>query len=201
MKRACGGGGNHLPRLRRMSKFYRCIWLFFSDNDDRKVIVWGWRIVRYGMLYRQKWRGFWISWSGEVVEVGVTIVARFPSLVERIPCSVVINKGGNVQHLTYPIVCHIYIGICVINEGAHLGHNVIPLRLLFGGNERKDRSCHCLCSFDSYRIHDLGGSAKNVCRLCNWHTPPISLHFTCKDTHLPNHNGRNILHGSYHRAD
>ena len=143
MKRACGGGGNHLPRLRRMSKFYRCIWLFFSDNDDRKVIVWGWRIVRYGMLYRQKWRGFWISWSGEVVEVGVTIVARFPSVVERIPCDVVINEGGNVEHFAHPIVGAIYIGICVINEGNHSPHNIIPCFNIVERWEGFD--CHVCC--------------------------------------------------------
>ena len=203
MKRACGGGGNHLPRVRRMSKFYRGIWLFFSDNDDRKVIVWGKRIVRYGMLYRQKWRGFWISWSDEVVEVGVTIVARFPGLIERIPCSVVINKGGNVEHLTHPFVCHIYIGICVINEGTHLGHDVIPLCLLFGGDERKDWGCHVVCFvFHVPNMAYFWAFFKGCCASTPTGFLPLDFStLTCKDNRLPNHNGRNILRGSYHRAD
>ena len=55
-----------------------------------------------------------------------TIVARFPSIAERIPCDFVINERGNVEHLTNPIVCHIYIGVGVIHEDAHLTHDVIP---------------------------------------------------------------------------
>ena len=62
----------------------------------------------------------------------IAVLARFPGFIERIPCGVVINKGGNVEHFTYPIICHIYIGICVINEGTHLRHDVIPGGLHFG---------------------------------------------------------------------
>ena len=69
----------------------------------------------------------------------IAILARFPGFIERIPCSVVINKGGNVEHFTYPIICHIYIGICVINEGTHLRHDVIPSACI-SGEMRKDRS-------------------------------------------------------------
>jgi len=146
---------------------------------------------------------FVVNNSGEVVLHVVTIVARFPSLIERIPCSVVINKGGNVQHLTHPIVCHIYIGICVIDEGTHLGHNVIPLRLLFGRDERENRSGHALCFFDlEHSIARIGGNLNPPCA-----TLPsgfLTLDFstlTCKDNRLPNQHGRNILRGSYHRAD
>jgi hypothetical protein len=64
----------------------------------------------------------------------VTIVARFPRFVERIPCCFVINEGVNIEHLTHPIKCHIYVGICVINEGTHLTHKIIPSRLHFGGD-------------------------------------------------------------------
>ncbi len=73
--------------------------------------------------------------SGEVVMVKeraiIRIIARFPAVVKRIPCNLVINKRINIEHFTYPIVCHIYIGICIINEGNHLSHNVIPSCLHF----------------------------------------------------------------------
>ena len=46
----------------------------------------------------------------------VAIVAGFPYIIERIPCCFVINEGVNIKHLTYPIKCHIYIGICIIYE-------------------------------------------------------------------------------------
>ena len=62
----------------------------------------------------------------------LAIVAGFPDIIERIPYLLVINKGVNVEHLTYPIVCHIYVGICVINEGTHLSHKIIPGGLHFG---------------------------------------------------------------------
>ena len=92
--------------------------------------------------------------SDEVVEVAVTIVARFPGFIERIPCSVVINKGINSQLITDKIICHIYIGICVIHEGQHLPHDIIP-RLLHFGRECEDWSCHELRSFDCSTIHDF----------------------------------------------
>ena len=64
----------------------------------------------------------------------IAIVARFPSLIERIPCSFVINKRINVEHLTHPIVGTIYVGISIIDEGTHLPHNVIPSGLHFRGD-------------------------------------------------------------------
>jgi hypothetical protein len=94
--------------------------------------------------------------SGEVVLEIVTIVAGFPSVVERIPCNVVINEGGDVEHLAYPIVCHIYIGICVINEGTHLPHDVVPCFHVFPDVEGLD--CHLSCVvFHVLIIHDFGG--------------------------------------------
>ena len=78
--------------------------------------------------------------SGDVVEVGVTIVCCFPISVEVIPCCFVINKGINIQLFTYKIICHIYIGICIIHEGQHLPHHIIPSVLHFG-RTWKDWSC------------------------------------------------------------
>ena len=113
------------------------------------------------------------------------------------------QQRGNVEHLTHPFVCHIYIGICVINEGTHLGHDVIPLCLLFGGDERKDWGCHVVCFvFHVPNMAYFWAFFKGFCASTPTGFLPLDFStLTCKDNRLPNHNGRNILRGSYHRAD
>ena len=64
---------------------------------------------------------------------GVTIVAGFPSKVERIPRTVVVNEGVNFEHLANPIVRHIYIGVVVINPDTHFVQNSYPGLLHLGG--------------------------------------------------------------------
>lgn len=132
--------------------------------------------------------------SGEVIEVAVTIVARFPSLIERIPCSVVINKGGNVQHLTHPIVCAIDVSVCIIDEDTHLTHDVIPECLLFGRG-------HVVCFVHTSMMAQIRGNLKGCCASTSTGFLPLDFStLTCKDNRLPNQHGRNILRGSYHQA-
>ena len=90
----------------------------------------------------------------------VAIVAGFPCIIERIPCLFVINKGGNIQHLTNPIICHIYVGICIIHEGNHLTHKIIP-RLLHFWWKWKDFA-------HESKLANFEGSAKIVWHLSNW---------------------------------
>ena len=113
---------------------YRIITFFVIYKSVIEVVEKVKRIVDAILWNREMLSDFSVhdNNSGEVVFGAVTIVARFPSFIERIPCSLVINKGRNVEHLTHPIVCHIDVGICVINEGNHLPHDVIPGGLHFG---------------------------------------------------------------------
>ena len=109
---------------------------------------------------------FMIIKSGKVVLMKertiLAIVAGFPYIIERIPCSFIINKGGNVEHLTYPIICHIYVSVCVINEDTHLTHDVIPLCLLFSWN-------HVSCFVhDGIIAQNQGFSNGGLCHLVNW---------------------------------
>ena len=113
--------------------------------------------------------GVSVCQSGKVVEVFVAIVARFPGVVERIPSDVAINEGGNVHHLAHPFVCHIDIGMGIINEGNHLPHNIIPCFHVFPDVE--GLSCHLSCVvFHESNIHEIGRVSTDCVRFADWHT-------------------------------
>ena len=54
----------------------------------------------------------------------IAVLARFPGFIEHIPCFFITNKGGTICHLADPIICHIWVSVCIINKSRKLSNSV-----------------------------------------------------------------------------